>query len=398
MPEVWVVNFKRGLMDSTMPDYRQILLVAGMVLLCSQQALPQSLELKGQVSGWVAHSSADSVQTQIGVRYIPELSVEKKLSGDYLIDAELSANAYEYSLIAEDEDFDDGEIKLYRMWPRLAGSQFELRGGLQKINFGSATLLRPLMWFDRIDPRDPLQLTDGVYGLLGRYYFLNNANVWLWGLYGNDDPKGWETVPSDRDKVEYGGRVQIPLFGGEIAASYHHREAEPENGSSADSLSATNRFSDQRFGLDGKWDLGVGMWVEAVLVHRDVDIHELRFQRLVTVGLDYTFELGNGLNVLAEHFISKTAEEAFESGEDVSFSAGSASYPLGIIDNLRTIIRYDWDNQDWYHFLNWQRTYDNWIVTLSGFWNPDDVQNAQELSAADLFAGKGVQVMVVFNH
>jgi len=54
---------------------------------------------------------------------------------------------------------------------------------LQKINFGSATLFRLLMWFDRIDPRDPLKLTDGVYGLLLRYYFHNNTNIWLWGLY-----------------------------------------------------------------------------------------------------------------------------------------------------------------------------------------------------------------------
>ena len=28
-----------------------------------------------------------------------------------------------------------------------------------------------------IDPRDPLQLTNGVWGLLGRYYFMNNANL-----------------------------------------------------------------------------------------------------------------------------------------------------------------------------------------------------------------------------
>ena len=68
---------------------------------------------------------------------------------------------------------------------RYSSDQFELRLGLQKINFGSASMLRPLMWFDQMDPRDPLHLTDGVWGLLARYYFLNNANIWLWGLYGN---------------------------------------------------------------------------------------------------------------------------------------------------------------------------------------------------------------------
>ena len=113
------------------------------------------------------------------------------------------------------------------MWVKFSGDQFELRAGLQKINFGSAQMFRPLMWFDRIDPRDPLQLTDGVYGLLARYYFLNNANIWLWGLYGDDKIKGWELIPSKKNSIEYGGRVQLPLYTGEIAATYHHRTADP---------------------------------------------------------------------------------------------------------------------------------------------------------------------------
>ena len=73
--------------------------------------------------------------------------------------------------------------------------------GLQKINFGSAVLLRPLMWFDSLDPRDPLQLTDGVYAVLLRYYFPNNANLWAWALYGNDSPKGWESAATAEDTV-----------------------------------------------------------------------------------------------------------------------------------------------------------------------------------------------------
>ncbi|MDR1585772.1 MAG: hypothetical protein LBS07_06360, partial [Prevotellaceae bacterium] len=102
----------------------------------------------------------------------------------------------------------------------------EVRLGLQKINFGSAQLFRPLMWFDAIDPRDPLQMTDGVWGGLFRYYFQNNANFWLWTLYGNDEVKGWETAPSAQSLPEIGGRVQLPLKQGEVALSYHLREAD----------------------------------------------------------------------------------------------------------------------------------------------------------------------------
>ncbi|MCK7489842.1 MAG: ABC transporter ATP-binding protein [Anaerotruncus sp.] len=39
-----------------------------------------------------------------------------------------------------------------------------------------------MMWFDTIDPRDPLQLTDGVYALLLRYYTRGNANFWAWAM------------------------------------------------------------------------------------------------------------------------------------------------------------------------------------------------------------------------
>jgi len=113
-----------------------------------------------------------------------------------------------------------GHDKPYRFWARYSAKQVELRIGLQKINFGSASMLRPLMWFDQVDPRDPLMLTDGVWGILGRYYFLNNANIWLWGLYGNDNRKGWEIFNSQKTIPEFGGRLQIPVPKGESGFSF----------------------------------------------------------------------------------------------------------------------------------------------------------------------------------
>ena len=62
----------------------------------------------------------------------------------------------------------------------LINKNIENRLGLQKIDFGSALLIRPLQWFNQIDPRDPLRLTNGVYGILFRQYFNDNSNIWLW--------------------------------------------------------------------------------------------------------------------------------------------------------------------------------------------------------------------------
>ncbi|KPK71093.1 hypothetical protein AMJ87_07695, partial [candidate division WOR_3 bacterium SM23_60] len=150
------------------------------------------LQFHGQVSAWGSAAYVDSLQTACGLRYIPSFTLEMPVSQSHLIDAEISVNAYAVldSIRTLDDYNLDQAVDPYRLWCRFSGSQFELRGGLQKISFGSATVFRPLMWFDQIDVRDPLRITDGVYALLLRYYFLNNANVWLWGLYGNHETKG----------------------------------------------------------------------------------------------------------------------------------------------------------------------------------------------------------------
>ena len=162
-----------------------------------------TINLHGLVTGWVTGSVKNITKPSFGIRFIPEFTLKKSFSQNLSIDFEASFNAYGTSQINAPSD---GEIDLYRMWGRISTSRFEFRMGLQKINFGSASLLRPLMWFESIDPRDPLQLTDGVTGLLFRYYFLNNANIWIWGLYGNDNLKGWEFFPTRSRSAEYGGR------------------------------------------------------------------------------------------------------------------------------------------------------------------------------------------------
>jgi len=393
---------------------KKIFLLLFTSLLLYAHSFSQTLELKGQLSSWLTLNVDRISESQAGIRYLPTAFFEQSISNELSLDAEVALNGYGAGQFHGFDDFGtDGKIKPYRIWGRFASNQFEARIGLQKINFGSATLLRPLMWFDRIDPRDPLQITDGVYGLLVRYYFLNNANLWLWGLYGNDETKGWEFVPSDGKSVEYGGRFQYPVPKGEVAVSYHHRRIDLEKGlinvlslagiSTVESPSTTeildmDMTSEDRFGLDGRWDIGVGLWLEGVLIYQDIDFFPLKYQRLVNVGVDYTFGLGNGIHALFEHFLYEISDTAFGEGEGFEFSALSLNYPLGLLDNLTGIVYYDWENEDWYRFLNWQRTYDRWSFYLMAFWNPDQFQIYQNVQGNNLFAGKGFQLMVVLNH
>lgn len=311
--------------------------------------------------------------------------------------------------------FDDlstyGRIKLYRAYGRYSSSQFELRIGLQRMSFGSATFLRPLMWFDRLDPRDPLQITDGVYSLLIRYYFLNNANLWFWVLYGNSEPKGWELWPTAKKKPEFGGRGQILLGKGELGLSFHHREVSfNENNIGSKNLASLsfNYFGansgqrlipEDRLGLDGKWNIGLGLWFEVTFVRQKDDFLLTNRQRAFTLGSDYTFNLGHGLHFLAEYFEMTSGKNSWTGGEKVQFIALSFSYPLGLLDNLMAVVFNDCHNGDTYLFFRWQRTYDRWNFHLMAFWNPEQFRIYRPQSQdTNLFAGKGLQIMVVFHY
>ena len=114
--------------------------------------------------------------------------------------------------------------------------------------------------------------------------------------------------------------------------------------------------------------------------------------------MDYTFDVGNGLHILGEHFTSVAATEAFGSGEKYTISALSADYPLGILDTVTAIIYYNWEEADWSPFISWQRTYDQWQINISAFSNPDEPLLEQDNSATNGFAGSGVQAVLVFNH
>jgi hypothetical protein len=357
------------------------------------------IDLQGQLSGWLSGNRTTAFKGQIGLRYIPSLSLKKSFGTRFALDAEFSANAYGSALGASLNHLDtSGDVKPYRMWLRFSTSRFEARIGLQKINFGSALLLRPLMWFDRIDPNDPLQLADGVYGLLVKYTFLNNTNFWLWGLSGNTEVKGWESIPTRKGSPEYGGRLQVPLLRGEMAFSYHHRLLDPRRSLTTPLSMEGSKVPESRFALDGKWDLGVGLWFEGVLARQDFDFFPLRHQRTFTLGLDYTFGLGNGLHIMGEHLTFQTTRSLFGSGETTKFSTLSLDYPLMLTDRIKGMVLRNWETGDWYRFITWQRMSDRWSFYVIAFWNPDRYQIYASQTGKSLFAGKGLEIMVVFNH
>ncbi len=240
-------------------------------LIVAFSAAGQHLFFKGQATGWAQSEFTTLSKSQAGFRYLPQLDTGLPM-GDNLLDA---AVAWNLSGV-QDWQTDTLDLKAdpYRLWARYSSRQFELRLGLQKINFGSALILRPLMWFDQLDPRDVTRFTTGVWGALMRYYLLNNANVWVWGLYGNNEVKGLEWLPTEDKTPEFGGRVQLPLLGGEAAVTFHHRQADIQkiplpDGWSIPHIVMPGSAPEYRMGVDGKWDVGIGLWLESALVMKE---------------------------------------------------------------------------------------------------------------------------------
>ncbi len=377
-----------------------ILLLIPFVLLESQgnKNVPgDTLTCKRQLSSWTHLNPSNDLPVWIGARYIPQINYNLERPKNRLIDFEISVNAYgNIGLQFSDTSSANGSIKPYRIWARYSTRQFEFRVGLQKINFGSAVMLRPLMWFDQIDPRDPLQLADGVWGMLGRYYLLNNANFWIWCLYGNKNPKGWETITTNKKYPEIGGRFQSPLPHGEAALTYHYRIADSRDQNEL--IPQYSEIPENRIGIDARFDIQLGFWLEASWISKSKNIGAFTNQEIMNLGIDYTFGIGNGLYLIYEQLIASFDETPFEFSNTITFSLISLSYPIGIFDNLSAIVYFDWDNKSAYNFINWQKQFDKITLYIMGYWNPENYQIPTLDKGENLYAGKGLQLMLVYNH
>ena len=349
----------------------------------------ERFSLKGQLSGWVEFNDETLDTTVVGTRYLPEARFIHALPGAGAFDAVASIDAYAAPVVDDLDDISDrSDVDLYRLWTRYSTSQFEARLGLQKINFGPAKLLRALMWFDRLDVRDPLQLTDGVYGGLMRYWFVDNSNIWLWGLYGNDDPKGREVFGSDEHEPEFGGRYQFSVPAGEMAFSGHHRQVDREQWDAQVSIPLEDG-TEERFAIEGQWDLVVGLWFEASAAETDIGSGQSLSRRFITVGGDYTFE--SGVHVLCEQGRTSEGSRARRTGDHADLTAVMVDYRYGVVDSFTGIAYYNWEPDDINWHLGWRRTYDNWRFDVSVF-------SAAVDDAMGTFAGNGMQLMLTYNH
>lgn len=285
----------------------------------------------------------------------------------------------------------DANLLLYRGWIRYTSAQLELTAGLQKIDFGSASILRPLQWFNQIDPRDPLGLTQGVNAIVGKYVFLDNSNIWLWGLYSNEGQRGLDFFPSDGG-LEFGGRYQIPVPKGEIGLTYHQRNIDP----SRLGLAFMESSTENKVALDGKWDLGIGLWSEISYAFVHDERIPYRHNTLINLGMDYTFGIGNGINIILEHLIYHIDDEKIFSLErNTHISALIASYPLGFFDNINAIFYYPWATDQPITMISYQHDFKAFTSYVMAYYNPDFIAGISGNELTYNFSGPGIRFMFV---
>jgi hypothetical protein len=182
-----------------------------------------------------------------------------------------------------------------------------------------------------------------------------------------------------------------------MAISYNHRNA--------DASTLTNNpehaaVPEDRIGLDGKWDVGIGLWFETSLIKKHVNIGAFTNQTLLTIGADYTFGIGSGLNVVGEHFIFGYNENNFGFGNSSNTTALSVSYPIGFFDRLSVFATYTWEAKAPSFFLNFQHDFRKITGYLMAYYTPSTNLNIgnEESAFVSSFTGPGLRVMLVFNH
>jgi hypothetical protein len=365
-------------------QYR-VKLLAVIFLMLSAVCRSQDFNFKGQLSLWgLGIKSQNEWNGNSGLRYIPQFNYSFFLGENDLINTELLFNTY-YETGPVSSDYG---CKFYRAIVRYTTAQTEIQLGLQKIDFGPAQLLRPLMWFDRVDPRDPLKLTDGVYALRYKYSFLDNSLVWLWCLYGNTDNQGYELFPTVKNTPEFGGRVQLPVLAGEIAAVFHTRQAD----------AIVNYYRENRYALDGRWDIGIGLWFESVWQQNISKLPVYEWVNMTTIGADYTIPEGNGIYILAEHMVTTFSYSFWGNDQNRHISALMTTYSIGVLDNLSLQEYYDWHNKNIYQYFQFQRTYDNFVINLALFHYPENDRSLFMSSKTSSFSGYGLQLMLIYSY
>ena len=97
-----------------------ILILILLILILTIEGLTQEVCYKGQLSGWGITKPFDAFRSQLGARYIPELSFAHTFKEKYTLDAEASLDLWGVVDFYNTDSIEwDGNIDPYRVWLRF---------------------------------------------------------------------------------------------------------------------------------------------------------------------------------------------------------------------------------------------------------------------------------------
>ncbi|MZG54842.1 MAG: hypothetical protein F3743_11885 [Nitrospinae bacterium] len=184
---------------------------------------------------------------------------------------------------------DETKIDFFRAWLRLDRGDFKLRGGRQKMLFGAGAIYRPLGFFDTRDVTGVFPQTRGADAIRATWFPSPSSLL-----------EGWLLPAKKGDALIVGVRGETLIGGVEAGwvAQYHPRS------NVKDLIDFKQEIVQLGYHLKGEKE--VGLWNESRL---DIEMQSaLRFDTVL--GTDYTFDLGEGLHVLLEYFLT-TRQKGF---------------------------------------------------------------------------------------
>ena len=353
---------------------------------------------QGQLNLWLTFPQEKPQPGENGARYLPGFRTRMVLQDGMEFEGEASINLYLTSSQTSEKSWQES-VKAHRLWGRIFSENLEIRLGLQKINWGPGKTLRALQWFDQIDPTDHSGFTDGVFALLVRQYFANNANLWGWILYGNQHAMGISPFTTLKYQPEFGGRVQIPVEHGEAGFTIHHRRIDASHW--VEDMQEKEK-TENRFGLDAQWDLGLGLWLEFTLIEIEKTKSLPQQQRHSVLGIDYTLDVGNGVFTALEAMQIQTnsPSESIETSTQW-IAALTQNYPLNLLDHVGLITLWNTEQKTAKMHVNWQRVQDDLIWNVAYFYNETSVEPASgDSSSANsrIVRDRGLKLVIQYNH
>ena len=352
-----------------------------------------SFPLIGELSSSINSNGMGSSDIQFITRYLPAFEIQNNFSDSWDYDLEVRWQLA-WSSSMDPIIFSDSvtQFEPYRIALNFQSQQSEYIIGLQKINFGPARVLRSLMWFDSVNPTDPLELTPGVTGISATHFFNSGWSSQAWLLLPGD-PIGWEVFSGRSGSLAGGGRITIPNSRGQIGLSTHWRMVDISQYYPEDS-----ELSEGRLALDGFWDIGIGLWFESVYKNQQLSNDPFLEQLQTTLGADYTFWVGNGILLVAEHMTINTWNSPLVDDKNINFSTAMLTYSPTMFDQISLMFFMDWETEIPLTYLSWGQTYDAFRFSLGGFYSSKSESEDSNSVSNSAFSGNGLQLTVAYNH